>query len=753
MSYAEIRRRPRNTLAWAVTLSLSACSCAAIAQDGADTPASRDTAAAARTVAAPSATLDTVTVTAQKRSENERKVPASISVIGEQQLENQHVTQLSDLNGYLPAMTISDGGTPGQTAVSLRGIPTVGPGAVVGTYIDDTPLGSSSNFARSGAFVLDLLPYDIQRVEVLRGPQGTLYGASAMGGLLKYVLKDPDLDSFEGRAGVGVSSIRGAGDNGWNARAGINAPLIEGKLALRASVANEFTPGWVDNVVDGRKGINDTRQRSGHVSLLWQANEDLRVKLTGLHQNIDADDNSLIPLDAVTRRPSFGEDRTGKPVRERFEKKIDYFAATVNWDLHWADFVSATSYSKTSTLQVNDLSKVYGPLFPLFDEPEGVSEFPLSLNLKKWTQELRLASKSDGPVEWMLGGFYTRETSANHQEASAESFAGVPIAALNPLLIADLPSTYKEAALFGNLTYKFNDRFDVTAGLRYARNEQDFKQIISAGSLVAPGTTPGESSENVTTYLLGSRWHLDDDSMLYLRIASGYRPGGPNLALPGVPKTVDSDSLVNYEFGWKSLLFDRRASLDLAVYQIDWKDIQLSAATPNGLTYLSNGGKARSRGVELTSAFKLTPNFRVGFNASFTDAYLIEDAPALGGLPGDTLPGIPRWTWALSADYDFALPHGMSGHVGGGYHWLGKRKTNVDSNPDTASLDAVGQLNLNADISKGRWTLRAYVRNLGDRRDYSALSPVRSGTTNQIVEWQANALQPRTVGLEFDRWF
>ncbi|MGO1068547.1 TonB-dependent receptor [Lysobacter sp. CA199] len=744
-----IFRRPHNALAWAVGLSLGAWNCAAIAQDANAAAADRP----ARETAAPSATLETVTVTAQKRSENERKVPASISVVGEQQLENQHVTQLSDLNGYLPAMTIQDGGTPGQTAVSLRGIPTVGPGAVVGTYIDDTPLGSSSNFARSGAFVLDLLPYDLQRVEVLRGPQGTLYGASAMGGLLKYVLKDPDLDGFEGRVGAGISAIGGAGDNGWNARAGLNAPLIEGELALRASFANEYTPGWIDNALDSRKHINDTRQRSGHVSLLWRANDKVRLKLTGLHQTVDADDNSTILLDAQSRRPTFGEDVTGKPVRERFEKQVDYFAATLNWDVQWADFVSATSYSKTSTLQVNDLSKVYGPLFPLLGEPEGVSEFPLSLDLKKWTQELRLASKSEGPVEWMLGAFYTREKSANHQQASAESFAGVPIAGLNPLLVADLPSTYQEAALFGNLTYKFNDRFDVTAGLRYARNEQDFKQIISAGSLVAPGTTPGESSENVTTYLFGSRWHLDEDSMLYLRIASGYRPGGPNLALPGVPKTVNSDSLVNYELGWKALMFERRASIDLAAYQIEWKDIQLSAATPNGLTYLTNAGKARSRGIELTSAFKLTPSLRLGFNASYTDAYLIDAAPALNGQSGDTLPGIPRWTWALSADYDFALPRGMSGHVGGGYHWLGKRKTNVDSNPDTAPLSASGQLNLNADISKGRWTLRAYVRNLGDRRDYTSLSPVRSGTTNQVVEWQANQLQPRTVGLEFDLWF
>lgn len=733
-------------LACAVAIALSAWSCAALAQDGAAdaTPPARDGQA--------SATLDTVTVTAQKRTENARKVPASISVVGEQQLENQHVTQLSDLNGYLPAMTITDGGTPGQTSVSLRGIPTLGPGAVVGTYLDDTPLGSSSNFARSSRFVLDLLPYDIQRVEVLRGPQGTLYGAGAMGGLLKYVLKDPDLDRFEGRVGGGVASVGGAGGNGWNARAGINAPLIEGTLAIRASFANEFTPGWTDNVFTGRKDINDTRQRSGHVSLLWQPDEDLSVKLTGLHQTVDADDNSVSILD-VQRRPVFGEDGTDKPLAERFEKTVDFFAATIDWNLQWADFVSATSYSKTSTFQVNDQSKTYGPLFPLFGAAPGVSAFPLSLGLKKWTQELRLQSKPDDRVEWMLGGFYTRETSTNHQELSATSFAGVPVPGLDPLAVVDLPSSYKERALFGNLTYKFSERFDVTAGVRYARNDQDFKQIATAGSLLELGTTHGQSSERVTTYLLGSRWHLDDDSMVYARIASGYRPGGPNVALPGVPPSVNSDSLVNYELGWKSLFFDQRASIDLAAFWIDWKDIQLSATTRDGLTYSANGGKARSRGVELTSLFKLTPDLRVGLNGSFTDASLVDDAPSLQGRSGDGLPGIPRWNVALTADYDFQWAAGYDGRVGASYQWLGKRKTNVDSNPDAAPLPASGQLNLNTELSHGHWTARLYVRNLTDERDITALSPVKSATTGAIVEWQANRVQPRTVGLEFDLWF
>lgn len=177
------------------------------------------------------------------------------------------------------------------------------------------------------------------------------------------------------------------------------------------------------------------------------------------------------------------------------------------------------------------------------------------------------------------------------------------------------------------------------------------------------------------------------------------------------------------------------------------------SSTPNGLSYFANAGRARSEGIELTSAFKLSSNLLAGFNASYTDATLRDDADSLSGSAGDRLPGIPKWTLAATADYNFALPAGMSGHIGGSYHWLGERKSNVDSNPQAVRLDSSGQLNLNADVSKDRWTLRLYVRNLTDNRDYSTVAPVFNGLDGSLREWQAVQPQPRTVGLEFDVWF
>lgn len=698
--------------------------------------------------------IQEVIVTAQKRRERASKVPSAISVIGEAQLENRHITQLSDLAGTLPSVQIVDGGTPGQTQVSVRGIPTLGPGAVVGTYLDDTPLGSSSNFGAGSVYVLDLLPYDIARIELLRGPQGTLYGAGAMGGLLKYVTNEPELDGFSGRIGGGVSSTSGAGSNGWEGRTQVNVPLIKNELALRASFAHNRTPGYIDNAITNQKGINGVRQQYGRLALLWRASDALSVKVSGLRQKIDASDNSTILLDPVSGQPAFGARTTAKRVAEPFAKTVDYVAATVNYDLRWADLTAASSYSKTKTQQVQDLTNQYGVAFPaLGDFAPGISAFPLQLDLRKFTQEFRLASKQGKDIEWIVGAFYTREASANEQTATAKSMSGESLAGIDPLFHVQLPSTYKEKALYGDLTYKFSERFDVTGGLRYAANKQDFKQDIDAGVLAELGVSNGTSSENVLTYMFSPRYHLDADSMLYGRAASGYRPGGPNLALPGVPLTVRADRLVNYELGMKSLLLNKRVSVELAVFRINWRDIQLSALSPNGLSYLANAGTAQSQGVELTTNFRPVPALRLGFNSAYTKARLTADAPSVSGKNGDALQGIPTWTSSLTADYTFTPINDWAFHVGGGYSRTGARNTGQSSDPLSHRLPAYGLLGLNADVSKGVWTTRLYAKNLNNSHADTMLSNVQNALTGDLVYLSAVRPRPRTIGLEVDMSF
>lgn len=699
--------------------------------------------------------IDEIIVTAQKREESLQDVPVSISVVDDQQLQNLHVTQLTDIAAYVPGFQVDSGGSPGQTVLSLRGVAPIGPGQTVGTYIDDTPVGSSSFYARGSVFALDLLPYDIERLEVLRGPQGTLYGASSIGGLLKYVTRSPDLSNFEVRAGAEALSMSDADDLGVGGRVGVNAPLVEGKFAVRASYAYQRTPGYIDNTALGLEDQNEYEQDGGRIALLWQISDAVSLRLSGMWQSVDSDDNAT---EVSTLPPSLtpiGGGRSNNNVLSQpFTKDLAYYSATLNWDLGWASLLSATSYSDTDTLQIQDGTPTYGIVYDLFAGiPDGKAPFTLGLGLEKWTQELRLTSNSKGRVEWLVGGFFTDEDSSNTQLVRSYFSDGTtPIPGLDPLADLSLPTTYREYGIFGDFTYKFTDRFDVTVGARWSTNDQKFAQISAGGPLIPAGITPGKSSENVWTYMVSPRFHMSEDTMLYGRVASGYRPGGPNVELAGAPPQVDSDSLVNYEVGLKSEFYEHRAFVDVALFYMDWKDIQLSVAR-GGVSFLDNAGKAESRGVELSAAVVPVDGLRLGINGAYTDATLTEDVPPPGvGLAGDRLPRIPEWSGSLTADYSFPLRGDWTARVGGGYRYVDERLSAVASDPNAVTADSYSALDLNASLSSERWSVRLYARNVTDERaDLSR--DLQTDALDQPVFVTATPLQPRTIGLALDVTF
>jgi outer membrane receptor protein involved in Fe transport len=739
-----IFRRP--LLATATTAALALWSHGAIAEDAPPAaPAKKQDAT----------TIEVVTVTAQKRTENARDVSSSISVVGSQQLENQHVNSLADLAGSLPGVQIENGGSPGRTAISMRGISSLDVGSVIGTYIDDTPLGSSSSFAAASRYQLDLLPYDLERIEVLRGPQGTLYGAGSMGGLLKYVMREPDMSTFSGRVGGGVAHVDGGSGTGWTGRASVNVPLIKDELAMTASLSQNRTPGYIDNLVTGKRGINDVTQQSGRVALAWKPNADVQFKLSALHQTVDANDLGVILLDPLTQQPLYGERGTGTVIAEPFTSRVNFYAATLNWDLHWADFTSATSYSATASHSEKDDTVVYGPVFAAYGYANGRSGLYLDLNLKKATQEFRLASKAGGDIEWLTGVFYTHESSKNAQLLTAKSASGAALPGLDPLLVVGLPSTYREAALFGDLTYKLSEQFDITGGLRYARNEQDHSYAVSGigAELTGLKSSGGTSAENVNTWMISPRYRINKNNMVYLRIATGYRAGSPNLALPGVPTVVNSDRLTNYEAGWKTSMLQRKLNLNLALYDIRWKDIQINNNTPQGVAYLANAGTASSRGGEASLSYTPVNTLRLALNSSYTQARLTADAPTLKGKDGDTLPGIARWNWSTSADYYFSLSDDWSGHMGADYRWIDKRRSSFESNPDSYREGSYQVLNLNADISRGIWTMRVYAKNVNNAHPQLNIGYLGNGATGVTSTLQSSMLQPRTIGIEFDTQF
>lgn len=695
-----------------------------------------------------------IVVTAQKRTQNVQDVPISIAVISGDELQQQGAASLVDYAGYVPGMNVSNSGTPGQTTITLRGVAPLNASQTVGIYLDDAPVGSSAIYNRAGAFTIDLMPYDLQRIEVLKGPQGTLYGASSIGGLVKYVTVQPNTNAFSVKAGVEGFAIKGGDGLGWGAQVMVNAPIVQDKLAVSGSFAWRSTPGWVDSVNNAALGDqNDYEQRGGRVALLWTPTPDLSVKLAGIWQSLDSEGNGLYAADLNGVR--LGDGRSyNNYVPESYDIDLDYYSATIDYDFGAATLTSATTYSKTQSAQVQDASYAFGVLFPLLTGgaiAPGITPFLLDLGLKKWTQEVRLASPSGGRFEWLIGGFFTDETTSNSQLVRSFDMAGNPIAALDPLATVGLPATYKEYAVFGNATFKLSEQFEITGGLRWARNDQTFRQI-SSGAIVPQADDPGKSSEDVFTYSISPQFHINEDAMLYARLATGYRPGGPNVIVPNVPPTVDADRMKNYEIGLKADFADRMVSVDVAIFLMDWTDIQVVRSF-GGVSGGANGGKARSKGVEGSFALRPTRGLTITATGSYTDASLSEDVPDISGADGDRLPAVPKFSGALRADYEFELGGGNKGSFGAGVRHASSRLSLVESDPLVARAKPYTSVDLNASVTLGdHWTVRAYARNLLDNKGEMARATMADGL-NRPSFLAISPLQPRTIGVALDMAF
>lgn len=691
---------------------------------------------------------DEIVVTAQKREENLQDVPVSISVVGGDDLMEQGAASLTDYSGYVPGMQVTNSGSPGQTTITLRGVAPLTASQTVGIYLDDAPVGSSSIYNRGGQFSLDLMPYDIERVEVLRGPQGTLYGASSIGGLVKYVTVAPSTTTFSVRGGGELFGIDGAGDAGWAANVMVNAPIVEDRLGVSGSFSWRRTPGYVSSVNNpALDDQNSYEQIGGRVGMLFRPSDALSVKLSAIWQSTDTDGNGTYAADLTGRR--LGDGRSfNNYVPEPFSTELEYYAGTVDYDFGGVTATSVTTWSKTSTEQVQDATYAFGVLFPLLTGGAigpGITPFTINLELKKFTQELRLASPGGGTFEWLVGAFYTHEDSGNRQLVRSYDMALNPIPPLDPLATIALPATYKEYAFFGNATVRFTDRLWLTGGVRWARNEQTFRQQ-SQGAIVPSADDPGESAEDVFTYSVSPQFHLSDDAMLYARVASGYRPGGPNVIVPNVPPSVGSDKLTNYELGLKADLMDRTVSIDIAAFYMDWTDIQVTRSF-GGVSGGANGGKAASKGIEGTVLVRPAPGLTLGFTGSYTDAKLTEDVPEISGVDGDRLPAVPEFSGSARIDYSFALGAGSKGEFGLGVRHASSRFSLVESDPLTARARPYTSVDLNLGVGIGEhWKLRAYARNLLNDEGELGRSTLTDGL-NQPSFLAITPLQPRTIGV------
>jgi outer membrane receptor protein involved in Fe transport len=332
--------------------------------------------------------------------------------------------------------------------------------------------------------------------------------------------------------------------------------------------------------------------------------------------------------------------------------------------------------------------------------------------------------------------------------------AGQPLPQVpSPFLFVEFPTQYEELAGFGSATLQLQGRLDVTAGVRWARNRQRFRQI-SGGleSVIGPPTDiSSTSAENVLTYNLSPRWHASDDTMVYARIASGYRPGGPNPRALDLPPVTAADKLTNYEIGLKTRFLAGRALLNAAAFRIDWRDIQ-QAVVVGGTGSSDNTGNAVSKGLELETTYLPTDRLRIGVNAAYTDVRLT--APEKG-IAAVRLGNTPRWGVSVLLDYEWALANRWSAHLGGGWRYVGDQGTAIAAQlgaDNSYVLPPYAALDLAADLAHGNWMIRLFARNVTDRRAYIG-GGLGIDSDNIPYGIDANVLQPRTLGISVDVGF
>jgi len=707
-------------------------------------------------------TLTEVVVTAQKRSERLQDVPVSVTAVSSEVLAQQNLVQLRDFYNRVPGVAISGGGTEQRAnGVSIRGVTTGGGTApTVAFTLDDVPLTSGAASAQSP--LIDVDPSDLKRVEILRGPQGTLYGASGLGGLIKYVTVSPDTQQFSGRIEAGGNTIS-KGDQGWSLRGAVNVPIVQDKLAVRVSAFTRHDPAYLDNINPRAAGgdINKNRVEGGRAALLFKPTDNLTVDLSALRQKSRFIGSPQIRVNSATDfTPVYGE-FTLNLAPTRRDVDFTLYQGRVNYDLGFANLTAISAWNDIKSASDLDQTNTFGFLLPAFSAPTGSAATLINADrTQKFSQEVRLASQDGGAFEWLVGGFYTHEKISVDQ-----TILIVPPSGGGTTAYASVgPAKLEEKAVFADATYHFTDKFDVQAGVRYSSNDQS---SASTTTIAAPATrffgpsssiATTSSSDDAVTWLFTPRYKVSSDLMAYLRIATGYRPGGPNsTGVTGIPLSFKSDSVVSYELGLKGALPQINATFDASLFQIDWDDIQLLTTDDvSQFTYYTNGSTARSRGVELSGRWAPARGLSIEGNVTYLQAELTDDLrPPAGASPiygsdGDRLPGSARFSGSLSAQYDWDVGRDISAFVGASLAYVGDRYAEFDNVQPTTrvKLPSYTTVDLRGGLYDDDWKLNLYVKNIGDTRGVVEAT-TRGGTSAA----QAIFLQPRTVGLTIARSF
>lgn len=748
--------------------------------------------------------LEEITVTASRREESQSKVPVSITAFTQKTLDQNTVRTLDDIAKLTPGVQFDrNSDSSGSVAnISIRGIKSDAGSGATGVYIDDTPIQSRSSVSGLGSSVWPQV-FDLERVEVLRGPQGTLFGAGSEGGTVRLITPQPSTTVFDAYARADLAFTQG-GSPSTELGAAVNLPLIQGTLGLRVSASQRHDGGYVNRVdyLTGNVEQSDSNYfetSTLRVALAYKATDTLTITPSFYWQEQYVNDTSVFwePLS----NPSGSDYNQSSTIPNTSHDRFILPAIKGEWVLPGATLVSNTSFFDRDQPSVQNLAFFEADVWastPYYPAGMYAPSYD-DIHQRTFTQELRVQSQdADARLTWLGGIFYQHARQHVHQRVqdtflpeliqnaygqTMQEFLGSGLYEnLYTVLIDPFNTTDRQLAGFGQVDFKFTDKLKGTVGLRYSKT--DFSaSAFYAGPVVGP--TPrfdsGSSSEKPVTPKFGLSYQLDSGTMLYTTVAKGYRAGGYNNPLPvncgattgstpiqgtdlgniGLtdrPKTFKSDSLWSYELGSKTRAFDGKLAVDASVYVIKWKDIQFADNLPMcGFSFTTNAGNATSKGFELSvQARPLQPlelGFAVGYVKASYDGYAYAGTPTPGVLalsgPGDRILVAPL-TVALDAQWTFsAFQH--DGYFRVNYNYADGLNHNLQTqdnkiggyDPTLPGLPVLNDLSAKLGAYLGPVNAAVYVNNLANQHP---LLGVQHATASDPL-YLAATVRPRTIGI------
>ena len=782
------------TLAAALAVTVAAAD-PAIAQ-GVAAPALAASAASAvatsaRAASAPE-TLEAVVVTATKRSTTLQKTPISMTAVTGDDLQRRGIESVAALVGEVPGVSIKTTG-PGQTEFELRGLSSSGGSSpTTGFYLDDTPLTAPAA-AQNGKVVIDPNLYDLDRIEVLRGPQGTLYGSGSMGGTIKLVTRKPELDQFDGSAQVILSGTDGGGFNRAE-NAMLNVPLVSNVLGLRIVASESHTSGWIDRIVVGdfpvaapgstvrgavadapqlsrARKVNDTDLEGTRLTLLYKPDDRLTITPMLFFQAIRQGGPNTFDSDPGTLAHYEAFDQP-EPFRDNFALS----SLAVNYRFDGAELTSATSFWKRSQKITQDQAENFQVAFGLpsvYANEGGIGGGPIveKDGTRQFSEELRLTSLGDTRTQWLVGAFYSRFVS-DWDVYSTFPDAVAAFGTAN-LISQTQPTKISQKALFGEVSYKLVPTLKASAGLRYYSYDSKVDTTYSGfGSSTGPDAVASnhatQSSDGVNPKL-NLAWQATDDFLAYATVAKGFRPGGGNQPIPvdpatalgssclaslqafgqsSAPTTFKPDGVWSYELGEK-LSLDQRTTINSAIYYERWNGVQQTVALSCGFPYTDNTGDAEVYGSELEVRSIVASGLTLASSAGYTDAHLIKDVPQTGGHKGDKLQNIAAWTASASVAYAVPVMNDWLLTTRAAYDFVGTR---IDATYSPMNhLPSYGLLNVRASLAAEKWTATLFANNLLNRR--TSITDTPSISVNPPTFNRISTNQPLTIGVDLNYFF